>query len=341
MFRNAIRCIAASVLFTPAAVEAADTAAGAALRADVLAALAELSKVPSSAFRGEDLFFRVCMHRRFDRRAPPDTLASVDDPVVLDAIRLYERYWWHALRARGETATQDRRLGVRLAALLNQPPPRDDEAMTALQDRLGDALRERGFHSLRGRTPPLHELFVWRTQEERDFDVVLPGGESQRVRVYLMEDFIGRGWSDYATCGRRSAGGWAKPEGLYAVRESYGDLAGEKFRVTFLGHEAQHFADLKRWPKMPSWLLEYRAKLVEIAWGDETRRDILRRFYESQGDDAVRAPHAFANRKVIADLRARLHADLREVDPALLRRSAAEILIEDTRSRLGAGPTGQ
>jgi hypothetical protein len=122
------------------------------------------------------------------------------------------------------------------------------------------------------------------------------------------------------------------------VRQSYGDLSDEAFRVSFLGHEAQHFADLKRWPKMPSWLLEYRAKLVELAWADKTLPDILRRFHESQGDDAPNQPHPFANRKVIHDLGARLgldgaQMDLRNAEPAALRLAARELLIEDTRQR--------
>ncbi len=301
---------------TPAAAEAASMAAGAALSADARAALDALSKAPAEAFRGKDAAFRSCMLERFDRDSVPETVTDVHDPLARDTLRIYQQYWWHVLRSPSDRNNAETRFAERLAAMMAEAPPKDEDSMDALQEKLNARLRERGFHSLQGRTLPLYDLFLWRTQDERDFDVELPAGEVERVRVHLMNDFVSRGWSYYATCGRRSAGGWAKPEGLYAVRQSYDDLADEKFRVTFLGHEAQHYADLRRWPTMPPWLLEYRAKLVELALADETLKDILQRFRESQGDDATNQPHPFANRKVIADLQARLGNDARTADLA-------------------------
>lgn len=139
------------------------------------------------------------------------------------------------------------------------------------------------------------------------------------------------------------ASGAALQADMPSALATLSNVPGEHFRgnVTFLGHEAQHFAYLKRWPAMAPWLLEYRAKLVELAGADTTLQDVLRRFYESQGDDATNQPHAFANRKVIADLGARLGsdgqlADLRKIDSTALRAAARALLIEDTRLRLGA-----
>ncbi|NNC25269.1 hypothetical protein HKX41_14115, partial [Salinisphaera sp. USBA-960] len=76
-------------------------------------------------------------------------------------------------------------------------------------------------------TPPLYDLFLWGGQEVRDYTVELPGGVEQPVKVFVMDAWISRGWSNYTACGATGAAGWAKPEGLYAVREAYGDLQGE------------------------------------------------------------------------------------------------------------------
>lgn len=332
----------------PLAARAVSDAIGASLRADVPAALKLLQAAPVEQFNRKDATFRGCMLARHERRAPPYLADSASDPLARQVLEIYQRYWWHALREPAARPALEAKLKAELAALTGQPPPADgDEAFDAMVEPLNLRLRERGLHPLQGRTPPLYDLFLWGQQDERDYQVALPGGEKQPVRVFLMDDWISRGWSHYTVCGASGAAGWAKPEGLYAVRSAYGDLKGEDFRVSFLGHEAQHFADMKRWPQMPAWTLEYRAKLVELAQADETRIKLLDRFYRSQ-DDEPDHPHPYANKRVIAAVAGRLglaaDADLRKADPAAVRKAAGEVLIEDTRGReaaAGEGTVGQ
>jgi hypothetical protein len=152
----------------------------------------------------------------------------------------------------------------------------------------------------------------------------------------LLDDFSSLGWSDFATCHRRGTGGWATTDALFAVRPRYTNLDGEVFRVTFLGHETQHFADYARFPGLASWELEYRAKLTELALADETRASVLRKFTEDQGDDP-QSPHAYANKRVLAALRQRLalpaDAPLDGVDVSTLQAVASDELREDSRRR--------
>lgn len=275
---------------------------------------------------------------RFERTTPPYLAIGVDDAFARDVLHAYQRYWWQALYEPASRPGAEAQLGQRLADLLGEAAPRGEAAFDAMLDRLGNALRERGFHVQQGRTLPLYDLLLWRTREEREFRVALPEGTEQPVRVYLLDGFVSRGWGSYARCDRGGAAGWAKPEGLYAVRERYPDLDAERFRVSFLGHEAQHFADMKRWPEMEPWVLEYRAKLVELALADETAQATLQRFHESQ-DDSPDHPHPYANRQVIAAVDAQLGGgmgaspDLRQVDGASLRSAARAVLIDDTRKR--------
>ena len=136
------------------------------------------------------------------------------------------------------------------------------------------------------------------------------------------------------TSNRWSAGGWATDEALFAVVPSYRDgLDSEAFRVVFLGHEAQHFADQNRFPEMPSWELEYRAKLVELAQAEEVSRKRLLGFMEAQSDD-MDSPHTYANKRVIADLSRRLGKSPDLVSIPELQRAAREQLVADTAQRV-------
>lgn len=331
----------------PQAASAVSQALGAALRADAPAALAALKDAPAGQFQGKDADFRRCMLERHERKAPPPAVAATAtaprDAFAAQVLGIYQRYWWHAVREPQRRGELERTLKAELAAAIGEPAPGDgDEAFEALYAKLDARLRESGLHPLQGRTPPLYDLFLWGGQEQRDYTVALPGGVAQPVKVFVMDGWISRGWSHYTACGKTGAAGWVKPEGLYAVRESYGDLRGEDFKVSFLGHEAQHFADLARWPKLPPWRLEYRAKLVELAQADSSREKLLDRFYRAQDDD-LDHPHPYANKRVLTDAAQALglgaDADLRKADPAALRRVAAEALLADTR-KLESEPAG-
>jgi hypothetical protein len=176
---------------------------------------------------------------------------------------------------------------------------------------------------------------LWSTQETRQMRVELPE-ETHTTKVMVLDDFSSLGWSDFATCGRRGTGGWATTDALFAVRPRYANMDGEEFRVTFLGHETQHFADYARFPGLVQWQLEYRAKLTELALAVETRPRVLRKFTEDQGDNPESA-HAYANKRVLTALRQRLalptDAPLDSVDIPTLQAAAADELRADSRRR--------
>lgn len=340
--------VAATAAATPAdsgpqAAQAVNQAKGDTLRADMPSALAALKAAPLEQFSAKDAAFRGCMLERHDRSsapAPVEPAGGLDDPMVRALLASYQRYWWRSLRDVAARPAAEKQLRAELAGLLGEAPPAEGEdAFDALNERIDAELGKRGLHAQLGRTPPLYDLLLWRGQEQRDYVVDLPGGARQPVRVFLMDDWISRGWIHYGNCGTGGAGGWANAEGVFAVRSNYGDLQGEDYRVSLLGHESQHYADQQRWPDMPSWQLEYRAKLVELAQADQTRDVLLGKFYRSR-DDNPDHPHPYSNKRVLADVAVRMglaaDADLRTADPGAVRRAAAEVLDEDTRRREAA-----
>jgi len=181
------------------------------------------------------------------------------------------------------------------------PAPRDmDEAETRLSARLAQL----GLHAQLGTTGRLRDLMLWSRQTERTETVSLPEGP-QTTRVTYLDGFLSQGWSNHLSCERVGTGGWATTAGLYVIVPGYESLDAEPFRVNFLAHESQHYADQHRYPKLQGWELEYRAKLVELAYADETREPTLSAFGANQGDDPADA-HSYANRRVLAALRERL-----------------------------------
>jgi hypothetical protein len=100
------------------------------------------------------------------------------------------------------------------------------------------------------------------------------------------------------------------------------DLSSEGYTISLLAHEAQHFSDYRRYPKLAQTDLEYRAKLTEVALAETTQRSLLDMF-SSQATRDRRLPHPFASYWVVERLRARLLAsDWAALPSESIRRAA-------------------
>lgn len=303
-------------------------ASGSILQADGPAARRMLDAVDVSALDDKGRREHACMLERLDLSVPLPAVAN-DAAFATQALHAYRTYWREATVQPDQRPAAEARLKARLAVLLDQPEAADIEALTV------ERIRSEGRYVLAGRTGRLLELMLWSGQEERDFTVALPEGV-HTTRVFLLDDFDSRGWSNWMTCDRTGTGGWTKPEGLYAIVPVYDSLGDATFAVTFLAHETQHFADNAAWAGLPSWQLEYRAKLTEVALADDTQGRVLGRFAINQGDDPDE-PHSYANRRVLAALRQHLglpaDGDVASASPGALRRAARAELFADTARR--------
>lgn len=155
------------------------------------------------------------------------------------------------------------------------------------------------FSNACGKTGQFFDLFIWKGQEKKVYPIRLIN-DSVNVSVIFMKDFISRGWEYYSTLGRSYVGGWATNTSLFAFDESY-NRESEKFRISYLCHEGQHFSDYKNFPKLKQTDLEYRAKLVELAKSEKSTYDLIKIFiahsYAQKGN-----AHAFADYCLIRDL---------------------------------------
>jgi len=321
-----------------AAEQAIGQSTKAALQGNGRLAATSLQAVARSHFAGKDITYRRCMLQRFGSRSQPPSRPDVGDPFVSEVLGLYQTYWWHALMSPGERNRYADQLRRGLSTLLGEPAVIAD--WDALDERIAQELRARGYYSQLGNTPPLRELMVWRKQDSSLREVQLPE-RTYPVQLEVLNDFVTRGWSSYARCDRGSNGGWATDERLFAVGPAFPQgLDSEAFRASLLGHETQHFADLQEFPNLSPWELEYRAKLTELWMSQDSLRFLLDKFKRDQGDDD-QVPHLFANKRVIRDLQAYLSAhgstpardDLSDVPADQLRAAAVDVLTRDTRTR--------
>ena len=161
------------------------------------------------------------------------------------------------------------------------------------------ALAQLGVHSNNSFSSPWHDLLLWKTQVSRPFVIELTDSQ-QAVNVVFMDDFYSLGWSEFATLGMTSTGGWAARDALYCVSWAWNQDS-ENFRVSFLQHEGRHFADFDQFPELNIIDLEYRAKLTELAFASSTLPRILDKF-TNNGSLNPDSPHAYANYQVTRDL---------------------------------------
>jgi len=322
---------------TPQAKRALGAALGALLQADGQRARDLLLAVPADQLGEKEAAFRTCTLSRLENPVPASAILSPrtrqPDSVAQAAVTLYRIYWQTSVMHPGQRAAAEHSLIAALGKRLGRPKLATmDEVEPLLSARLEGA----GFHVLQGRTGLLDELMIWSKQDERSETVALPEGANQ-TRVFYLDDFASIGWSHYLSCDRTGTGGWTKPEGLYVIVPAYASLTDENFRVNFLGHESQHFSDNRRFPGMASWELEYRAKLVEVAYAVQTSAHVLAGFAINQGDNQA-DPHSYANKRVLAALRVRLglapDADIGSVPLAALQQAAIAELRADSARRV-------
>ena len=303
MTRIALRLAAAAALAAFAAFAHADDvyeALGPIFQGDLPQTLARLKALPDDSLTAKTRPVRDCIVARFGGASPAAVAVDPRLPADLAAVlQAYRHYWTAALLHRMTLADADAALSDDLGRLLPDAP-------AGLDSRAAQAValaEKRGWHALGGVTAPLHEYLLWKDQATQREEVALPGG-TVTVSVSMLDGFASLGWGAWGSCEIAHTGGWATPQGLMVVVPGW-DLAGERYRVSLLDHESQHFADYPRFPKLAQTDLEYRAKLVELALAHGAQDDLLAMFASGAKRDRS-LPHPFAEWWVMKRLGDRL-----------------------------------
>jgi len=238
--------------------------------------------------------------RRFVERSDGLDLSGIDSAIVREIAELFQAYWRDALMQKAPVDALEEALASRLDELfVNQGFTSSLDDRDALSENVEALIREEGYFAQSGRTPPLLDLMIW-TKNEVAKEFVELTDATYEVEVNYLDNFISYGWSNFATFGMTSTGGWAEEDGLYCLCRHY-DLESERFRLSFLKHETRHFADYELYPELQPSDLEYRGKLTELVFSDEGTYQLLEHF-QSSANRVENAPHPLANWYVIEGL---------------------------------------
>lgn len=265
---------------------------------------------------------------KFQKGRHEIALDKLEDEATKQLMALFISYWMQSLQSPDQRNYHEEQLQQGVISLAKRHFPVDEQITykEGLQT-IENHLKQLGFGFLFGRTQPLLEMMLWKENHEKVYTVELTDGP-QTVNVTHIGNFISKGWGHFATHGKASTGGWATSTALFCVCESY-DTASEKFNISYLKHEARHFADYQLYPALKSPTLEYRAKLTELSYASETAHKLLTSF-EKKGISSSHAAHPLANWHVVDAMKKALEIE----DDSLEWATIPVKTIQDTARKL-------
>ncbi|NNE07414.1 MAG: hypothetical protein HKN20_02505, partial [Gemmatimonadetes bacterium] len=326
----AIAACCALPLAGPARADFAHGYISAALQGDISAHVAAVDSVEAAGDSSSGAFrLAAKLRERFiDRTETFDTDAP---PFLQDLLTVYRDYWTQVLLGNMTSEEGEEYLRGEVGDLLAQYEVPEESDTADVFDRMGSEIERQGYYYIGGRTLPYMELMLWSNQDTTEYDVELTD-KTQSATVVFLTDFASMGWAHFATFGRAYSGGWATREALFCLKDDY-DLDSEKFKISYLKHEGRHFADYSIFPNLQQIDLEYRGKLTELIYADESLMNVLKHF-RGAGSPNPESPHAYANWAVARDLSAKLFGapldagDERwdTLDPEAIHAAARELL---------------
>ncbi len=262
-------------------------------------------------------------------------LTYVIDELLNAILLAYQQYYRDAFYLHLDKDRAADQLRVKLAALLHVKKTYSLDDLE--QEVVAEAFQRRGFYFLGGKTDGYYGPYVWKTAEHITYDVELPDG-AQTYSVKLLDGFVVKSWLDYLSFGKVSTGGWTDTDGIINCIKSSYDFDSENFRVSLLKHEAQHARDLTFWADMPSALLEYRAKLVELIYSVE--RNLLTQFAREADSSDNRNGHSAAAHRIVSEYCQLLDKTTSELGMLSITQvqSVAKRLFEKSTSAVNQGP---
>lgn len=205
-----------------------------------------------------------------------------------------------------------------------------DAGLSDVEDEMKLRFNRADYQVLFGITNGYYGPYVWKETAPVTFEVELPEAVST-YRINMLRGFVFRSWMDYLTFGEKGTGGWALPDGTINCVEKAYDLNSERFKVSLLKHEAQHAEDYKRWESIEPCHLEYRAKLVELIYTEET--NLLAKFCSEADPERTDDSHALASARIKSEMGDLICAPIPEIQARARELFAASSKEMDDREK--------
>jgi len=317
------------------------------LDADIKSALSVVRQYDESGLNAKDSAFKSQFESRFgfesdlslyleERKSPLDEILSIYRDYWRTALLSPEKDFGYMIK-NNVSGFLSQKFGLKL---LDDNTLDEDTLYIYLRKYVNSfGLTTTGFV----KTGKLFDFLVWKSETDTLYNFSV-GSDSIHTRVIFLDDFITLGWEEYATFGYYYPGGWISPEALFCVGKGW-DIKNENFLISYLCHEGRHFADYKRWPKLNSADMEYRAKLTELAMLNEQLYKRIESFIRSSNRESQNS-HSVANYCVIRDLskvlfNSEFENDIgkwQKINPEKIHNACNIILEENTKRLIEKGP---
>lgn len=219
-----------------------------------------------------------------------------DNLVISELDKIYQKYYrnvfWMKMPQEQTTKLLFQELEAFCEKHLATPNGETEENIKVIVNR-------EGYECLCGITQGYFGPYIWKNSTKVTYEVELPNG-IEPYQVIMMDGFISRSWLDFISFGMTGAGGWADGNGTLCCVRSVYDTSSESFNISFLKHEAQHAYDKKKYPKITSTDLEYRAKLVELIY--YSTDEVFKNFFNEADNTNLDNGHAVAAYRIISNL---------------------------------------
>ncbi len=317
---------------------------GIALNQDIPALLQELNT--TTGLSDKDKSIKTIYENRFKYGYDRTDYFLKKDTTLNPLNRIYQQYWRKSMLDHStnfDKAFEGRLLGFfQTENGISKFTSRkiNKKSIAGVYD---DYIQAKGYHSTGyGKTGSLYDFLVWKTELDTTYQVNLIT-DTVRVNVHFMSGFISLGWEEYATFGRSYPGGWTTSTALFCVKDAY-DVKSEAFGVSYLSHEGQHFSDNRHFPHLMQRDLEYRAKLTELSYADNSIYSLIEAFINNARYDKDNA-HPFADYCVLRDLSKLIfHTDLekdllkwKQIPKTDLNNAARQLFLLNTDQLNGMG----
>ena len=304
------------------------------LNGKIIPVLELLDTVSINNLSKTDKEFKDRFEQRFRYAEDKSNYLNTIDSSVIELVKIYRDYWRNSML--NQTIDDESLKDTLYSFFRISKHPLFKKSNKRINRRYIKYLNSKGVNSTPfGKTGSFYDLLLWKNEKDTIYNISIPN-DTVYVKVCFMDNFITLGWMEYATLGKSKPGGWATADCLFFVKKAY-DVSAESFKISYLVHKAQHFYDYKLFPELTQPDLEYRAKLAELSYANETIYKLIETFIINAEYNRQYA-HSFANYCVIRDLsRAVFNNDFennlekwKSIDKNLINETCKEILLQNT-----------
>ena len=246
--------------------------------------------------------------RKFNERFVDQTeiFQTTSESKILDDIAMIYRTYWREdfMKINNESKDYNFEFVKHLGSYLidNNLVNKSIEDVVSFKDissDLKEVIRREGAFCETFFLNDTYDIIIWKTQSEKKFKVETPN-ESREIPVVFFSDIILNNRLSFLTFGTKKTGGWPNNKKGVIYSGDY-DEKSEKFKYSFLTHEANHFFDVEKYPNLSAADLEYRSKLIELIYVNNDKNRMLKQFLTGASNKKRSHGHAYANFKVMHD----------------------------------------